>query len=90
MTETAMGTRVPREKPGESQEEDKPAEGEVEETEKGYEEAKKKTENEEEMKNEEKWASDGWVSNWKRETNNMGHGQRRKFRPNTRETAKKD
>ena len=37
MTETAMGVRIPREKPGDSQEEDKPAEGEMEETEKGYE-----------------------------------------------------
>ena len=37
-----MGIRVPRERPGDPQEEDKPAEGEVEETEKGYEEAKKK------------------------------------------------
>ena len=45
MTETAMGTRVPRERPGDSQEEYKPAEGEVEETEKGYEEAKKETKN---------------------------------------------
>ena len=38
-----MGVRIPREKPGDSQEEDKPAKGEVEETEKGYEEAKKET-----------------------------------------------
>ena len=47
MTETAMGIRVPREKPGDPQEEDKPTKGEMEDTEKGYEEAKKETEKEE-------------------------------------------
>ena len=41
MTDTAMGVLVPRGKPGDPQEEDKPAEGEVEEPEKGYEEARK-------------------------------------------------
>ena len=54
MTETAGGTRVPRERPGDSQDGDKPPEGEVEETEKGYAAAEKNKEAEGKVEETEK------------------------------------